>query len=190
MKRAIVFLVAVAMVITAAGTAMAGSESGDKEIQIQGSLSKFTNSENDNDIDQPRLFNLPLIIFFHRIFQSVEPGGETIRSLNRKMVKEHEIHNFLLLRGDLYLGSATSKIVPYIGGHAGQSSYTYESADSDSSGSTSAYGWHGGLKIFATENTSWNLELNTTTYTPDAEDGQKEIDFTNTQFLVGFSYYF
>ena len=190
MKRAIIFLVAVAMVITAVGTAVAGSQSGDKEIQIQGSVSKFTNSE-DDDTSTTTSVQLTFNYFFS---PNISIGGTW---WGNNSVTEPEDSdksttktNFLLLRGDLYLGSATSKIVPYIGGHAGQSSYTYESAGYDSSGSTSAYGWHGGLKIFATENTSWNLELNTTTYTPEAEDGAKEIDFTNTQLLVGFSYYF
>ena len=190
MKKTIVFLVAAAMVMTGAGTTMAGSEAGDKEIQIQGSVSKFTNSENDNSSTTTSV-QLTFNYFFS---PNISIGGTWWGNNSVTDPEDGDKstmkNNFLLLRGDLYLGSATSKIVPYIGGHAGQSSYTYESADSDSSGSTSAYGWHGGLKIFATENMSWNLELNTTTYTPDAEDGQKEIDLTNTQFLVGFSYYF
>ncbi len=80
--------------------------------------------------------------------------------------------------------------MPYIGAHIGQSSYKFENDDFEDSGSTSAYGWHGGLKIFASENTSWNFEINSTTYTPEVDSGEEEVDYTNTQFLLGFSYYF
>ncbi len=58
------------------------------------------------------------------------------------------------------------------GMHQQKSSYTYESDNYESDGSTSAYGWHGGLKIFATENTSWNLEINSTTYPPEVEEDE------------------
>jgi len=191
MKKVLIMMV---VVLSVAQFAFAGMEGGDKEIQIQGSMSNITNSEDDSEITTT---NLQLA--FNYFFTSNFSIGGTWWG-NRSTFSPDEgddstlTNNFLLLRATGYLGSATSKVVPYLGGQVGQSSYTLESGDFDDSGSTSAYGWHVGLKIFATENTSWNIELNQTIYSPDIdeEEGEEEldIDLTNTQILVGFSYYF
>jgi len=188
MKKVAILVVVILVAITHA--AFAGMESGDKEIQVQGAVSKFTNSE-DDDSSSTTSIQLTFNYFFT---SNISIGGTW---WGNNTVYEPEVgdkstytNNFLLLRGDFYLGSATSKAVPYIGVHGGQSNRTVERGDYESSGSTSAAGWHGGLKIFATENTSWNLEINSTTYTPEVEEDEEEYDETNTQFLVGFSYYF
>ena len=192
MRKVAILVVVIMMAITHA--AFAGMESGDKKIQVQGAVSNETNSEND-DSSSTTSIQLTFNYFFT---SNISIGGTW---WGNSTVSEYEngnenesTNNFLLLRGDFYLGSATSKAVPYIGVHGGQnnytSKYTSEYGTSEYSGSTSAVGWHGGLKIFATENTSWNLELNSTTYTPEVEEGEEEYDETNTQFLVGFSYYF
>jgi len=188
MKKVAILVVVIMMAVT--HVAFAGMESGDKEIQVQGAVSNMTNSENDATTS-----TTSMQLTFNYFFSSnISIGGTWWgnSSVDEADSGDESIttNTFLLLRGDLYLGSATSKAVPYIGIHGGQNSYTYERDNYESSGSTSAAGWHGGLKIFATENTSWNLEINSTTYTPEAEEGQEEIDFTNTQFLIGFSYYF
>jgi len=170
--------------------AFAGMETGDKEIQVQGAVSKETNSENDRT-DSSTAVQLAFNYFFS---SNISIGGtwwgNSTVSDDGDGNESTYTSNFLLLRGDLYLGSATSKAVPYIGAHVGQNSFTFESGDFEWSGSSSAVGFHGGLKIFATENASWNLEINSTTTTRETEDGQDEIEFNNTQFLVGFSYYF
>jgi len=188
MKR--ISLITLVLVLAMTHVAFAGMETGDKEIQIQGSVSNNTNSETD-DSSSTTSIQLTFNYFFT---SNISIGGTW---WGNSTVNEPEngdestiTNNFLLLRGDFYLGSATSKVVPYIGGHVGQSSYSYESDNYETDGSTSAYGWHGGLKIFATENTSWNFEINSTTYTPEADPGEEEIDFNTTQFLLGFSYYF
>ena len=188
MKKVAILVVVIMMAVTPA--AFAGMESGDKEIQVQGSVSNLTNSEDDTSVATTSM----QLTFNYFFTSNVSIGGTWWGNSTTISPDEGDemtmTNNFLMLRGDFYLGSATSKVVPYIGVHGGQSNYTLESDDYDSSGSTSAYGFHGGLKIFATENTSWNFELNQTTYTPDVEEDEEEIDITNTQFLIGFSYYF
>ena len=192
MKR--ISLITLMIVLAMSHVAFAGMEAGNKEIQIQGAISKYTNSE-DDDTSSTTSIQLTFNYFFT---SNISIGGTW---WGNSTVYEYEsgnenesTNNFLLLRGDFYLGSATSKAVPYIGVHGGQNSYTSKSTSAygtyEDSGSTSAVGWHGGLKIFATENTSWNFEINSTTYTPEVEPGQPEIDETTTQFLLGFSYYF
>lgn len=188
MKKVTILVGVIMMVMT--HVAFAGTEAGNKEIQVQGALSRLTNSETDSSSSTTSVQLTFNYFFTSNISIGGSWWGNSTVSDPENGDKSTTTSNFLLLRGDFYLGSATSKVMPYIGAHGGQSNYTYESGTSDNSGSTSAYGWHGGLKIFATENTSWNLEINATTYTPEADAGQKEIDFTNTQFLVGFSYYF
>jgi hypothetical protein len=190
MKKVFIMVVVVLFV---AQFAFAGMEGGDKEIQIQGSVSNITNSEDDTEITTTNV----QLIFNYFFTPNFSIGGTWWGNRTEFSPDEGDdstlTNNFLLLRGDGYLGSATSKAVPYLGLHVGQSSYAIESGDYDDSGSTSAYGWHAGLKIFATENSSWNIELNQTIYSPDVDDEEEEevdVDLTNTQILVGFSYYF
>ena len=188
MKKLAILVGVIMMMMTPA--AFAGMESGDKEIQVQGAISNNTNSEND-DSSSTTSVQLTFNYFFS---SNISIGGTWWGSstvFKPEYGDESETtNNFLMLRGDFYLGSATSKVVPYIGAHGGQNSSTRKRGTEETSGSTSAVGWHGGLKMFATENTSWNFEINSTTYTPEVEEGQTEIDRTTTQFLLGFSYYF
>ena len=188
MKR--ISLITLMIVLAMSHVAFAGMEAGNKEIQIQGARSKNTDSESDNSTTTTSLQLTFNYFFSSNISIGGTYWGNSSVSDDGAGNERTTTTNFMLLKGDFYLGSATSKFVPYIGGHIGQSSYTYESENYENDGSTSAFGWHGGVKIFATENTSWNLEINSTTYTPEVDQGQEEIDFNNTQFLVGFSYYF
>lgn len=190
MKNVLIILVAVSMMLTVAGAAMAGTEQGDKELQIQGAIANQTNSENDDEQS-----TTSIQINFNYFFTSNFSIGGTWWGNNTVYEPEEGDNttytsNYLLLRGDLYLGSATSKMMPYVGAHIGQENYTVESGGFESDGSTSAFGWHGGLKIFASENTSFNFEINSTTSTREIGEDEEEIEYTNNQFLVGFSYYF
>jgi len=190
MKNALIVLMVVSMMLGVTGVALAGTEKGDKEIQIQGAISRQTDSETDREQNTTSIqLNFNYFFTSNLSIGGTWWGNSTV-SKSDSGDESTITSNFLLLRGDFYLGSATSKLMPYIGVQVGQSMYTFEAGDFDDSGSTSAYGWHGGLKIFASENTSWNFEINSTTYTPDVDSGEEEIDYTNTQFLLGFSYYF
>lgn len=187
MKRVLIWTVVIMMAMT--GAAVAGTEGGDKEIQIQGSFATVTNSENDDET-----YTSTVQLAFNYFFTSNVSIGGTWRG--QSSVNEPEIgdtstttNNFLLLRGDFYLGSALSKVMPYIGAQIGQVSYTYESSGNKDSDSMGTYGFHGGLKIFASENTSWNIEFDTTTYTIEQDSGE-DIDINITSILFGFSYYF
>jgi outer membrane protein W len=171
------------------GVAMAGTEGGDKEIQVQGSFSSMTNSVNDDET-----YTSTVQLAFNYFFTSNISIGGTWRGQSSVTEPENgdsstTTNNFLLLRGDFYLGSATSQIMPYIGAQIGQVNYTYESGGDEDSDSMGTYGFHGGLKIFAGENTSWNIELDTTTYTMEQDYGD-DIDINITSILFGFSYYF
>ena len=189
MKRAIVFLVAAAMVLILTGNTMAGTEAGDKEIQLQGSFSKNTNSENDNEISTSTV----QISFNYFLGSNFSIGG-TWRGSSSLSEPENgsnseATQNFLLGRADLYLGSSTSKIMPYIGAQAGQISYTSESEGEKDSDSVATYGFHGGIKIFAGENVSWNLELDRTIYEYEPDGGDTIEQYVDS-FFAGFSYYF
>lgn len=187
MKKVLIWTVVAMMAL--AGAAMAGTEGGDKELQLQGSISTISNSEDDT-----KVYSTTAQVSFNYFFTSNVSIGGTWRG--QSSIRDPETgdkstttNNFLLLRGDLYLGSATSKIMPYIGGQIGQVSYTYESGGDDDSGSVGAYGVHGGLKIFAGESSSWNVEFDSTTYTIEQDSGD-DIDTNITSILFGFSYYF
>ena len=188
MKKVVVLALIILMTIT--GVALAGTEGGDKELQIQGSFTTLTNSEND-DKTYTSTVQLALNYFFT---PNVSIGGSWRGQGSTTEPEEGDssttTNNFLLLRGDVYLGSAVSKLMPYIGVQFGQVSYTYESGDYDDSGSVGTYGFHGGLKIFAGESTSWNLEIDSTTYAIEDDTSGDEIEINILSFLFGFSYYF
>jgi hypothetical protein len=188
MKRVLIWTVVAMMALT--GVAMAGTEGGDKEIQIQGSLSNTTNSDNDNKTSTSSIqlgFNY---FFTSNVSIGVDYRGIASYDEPENGDKSTTSANFLLLRGDLYLGSATSKLMPYIGGHVGQASITMESGGNKNSFSSSTYGFQGGIKIFSGENISWNLELDQSNYTYKYEDYNVEYDEYVTSFFAGFSYYF
>ena len=189
MKRAIVFLVAVAMSVTVTGIAMAGTEAGDKEIQLQGSVSNTTNSENDNS----STISTVQITFNYFLGSNLSIGG-TWRGSSTLFEPEagdetEYTYNFFMARADLYLGSATSNIMPYIGGQVGIANTTIKSGTYDESDSQNSYGFHGGIKIFAGETMSWNLELDRTIYPVEPPYGDSYDEYVDS-FFAGFSYYF
>jgi len=188
MKKIAFFMVVAMMVMTS--FAMAGTEAGNKEVQVQGSHSILTNSESESETYTTNM-QISLNYFFTSWFSigGTWRGSGTI-SRPESGEESETTSNFLLVRGDFYLGKPTSKAVVYFGGQVGQSMYYYQSGQNSNSGSTAAFGIHGGLKFFATENTSWNLEIDSTEYTPEVETSGPNITYTNTSLMAGFSYYF
>jgi hypothetical protein len=185
-------LLALLMLTFVVPIANAGTEKGAKEIQIQGAFAYQTNSENDDKTTTSSgqlTFNYFLANWFSLGGTARISGSNT--DYEDEAIDDSTITTiFWLLRSDFYLGGPTSKLVPYLGAQFGIANYSYESGDTDSSSSTTAYGGHGGVKIFPIENISLNVELDVTSYKPEAEDGEDEVTTTNTSLLVGFSYYF
>jgi opacity protein-like surface antigen len=188
-KTALLFLLTLILMVPSAN---AGTEQGAKEVQLQGSFVNSTNSENDDKTTTSTgqlTFNYFLTNWFSLGGTARISGSRTdYEDENRDDTKSST--TFWLLRGDFYLGGPTSTVVPYIGAQAGIANYSSESGGNKNSSSTSAYGGHGGLRIFPSENVSWNLELDVTSYKPDVDEGQEEVTYTDTSFLLGFSYYF
>jgi len=169
---------------------LAGTTSGDKEIQLQGSFTNTSNNQNDRTTD-----TLSAQVGFNYFFTSNISIGGLWRgsgsvSDDGDGNETTTTTNFLLVRADLYLGNAASKVMPYVGGQAGQASYTRDDGDEETSSSSGAYGFHGGLKIFPSERISWNIELDSTTYTFESEATDDEYKSYNNSLFVGFSYYF
>ena len=190
MKRVLIWTAVIMMAMT--GAALAGTDGGDKEIQVQGSVSTLTNSEDDTRIS----ISTVQVIFNYFFTSNISIGG-TWRGSASYMEPDPDYNrddtistkNFFLVRGDFYLGSATSKLMPYVGAQIGQIYYTDESGGEKNSDSTGTYGFHGGLKIFAGENTSWNLEFDRTIYSEDQDNGDT-LELYIDSFFAGFSYYF
>ena len=189
MKRT--FIGIVTLMLLGTFCAMAGTQAGKKEIQIQGSLTMSGNSEN-KDRDTTLMGQIGLNYFLAPQFSfglasvisstlsQPEHGDETKFTLL-----------FLMLRADVYLTSGEGSVVPYIGGQAGGVSVVSQSGGGDTQTSTgTAYGGHAGLKIFPTENTSWNVEGAATMYKSDAGGGSSSATRHEYALLVGFSYYF
>ncbi len=102
MKNELIILVALAMMLTATGVAMAGTEKGDKEIQIQGAINRQTNSETEDE-SSTRSIQLNFNYFFTSNFSigGTWWGNSTV-SEPENGDKSTTTSNFLLLRGDFY----------------------------------------------------------------------------------------
>lgn len=188
MKKRVVLTVVLIMVMT--GFAWAGTDSGDKEIGINGSYSMITNSLNDDETNYASLgfvFNY----FFSAYFSiggnlrfdnyTVEPEtGDTYSNTSRT----------INLRADLLAGGPTKSVIPYIGLHGGNYSSESESGGNSYDSSSFSYGVQGGLKMFPSERVSINLELDYTTTDPEVEDWQEDYTQDSLSLFVGASFYF
>jgi opacity protein-like surface antigen len=172
--------------------ANAGTEQGATEIQVQGSFTSTTNSDNDNKTTTSA--GQLSINYFLTDWLSI--GGSGRLSGSKTDYEDSSVSDstntttFLMLNSDLYLGGPTKTFIPYVGVRLGIANTEFESGGNDNSSSTASYGGHIGLKYFPSENVSWNLEFDVTKYTPEAEEGEDEITTTNSALLLGFSYYF
>jgi opacity protein-like surface antigen len=172
-----------------ASSAIAGTEKGYKEIQLQGSFVNTTNSENDDSTSMAMFqgsLNYFLTDWFSlggsaRIDSSVSSYEDSSEDTTMSTV-------FFMGNCDLYLGRPESSVVPYIGLRLGIVSYTMESGDYEDSASEVSMGGHAGLKYFPMENVSCNAEFDITTY--EQESDYDNTTITNTSLLLGLSYYF
>lgn len=191
MKKLVVVLVLLGMVV---GMAQAGVQAGRREIQIQGAISSDGSDQKDNKDSQNLNGSLILNYFLTGnmsvgvtgMFMGTKTPGRGPGSHDSTMSTV-----FALGRLDLYLGSGDSTVVPYIGGRGGMAVTKYDPGEGESqSDNTITYGPQAGLKIFASENTSWNIEASYTIWTPEAEHGEEKVNYHQATVSVGFSYYF
>jgi hypothetical protein len=185
-------LVSAVVFFVAAGMAQAATEAGMREIQIQGSFERNGNSEND-DLDYTATGQLGYNYFTAPQFSI---GGVTLISSSISDPEDPDAEEttsqviFLMLRASLYLTGGASQVVPYLGGQGGAAAIAWQNDDDDDASVSLVYGGFAGLKIFASENTSWNVEGSYVLYQPDVEDNEEEVTYNTTALSVGFSYYF
>jgi opacity protein-like surface antigen len=188
MKKTVVLTVVLIMAMT--GFAWAGTDGGYKEIGINGSYSKITNSLDDDETNYSSL-GLVFNYFFSAYFSiggnlrvdnfTVEPdGGDTYSQTSRT----------INLRADLLAGGPTKTVIPYIGLHGGNYFSESEQGGNKYDSSSFSYGLQGGLKIFPSERVSVNLELDYTTTDPEVDDGQEDYTQDAMSLFVGASFYF
>ncbi len=181
---------AVAGLLVIAGGVLAGTQAGMSEIQIQGSFEREGNSEND-DQDYTVIGQLGYNYFLSP-YMSI--GLSSTMSSSMSVPEEGDETTsqviFAMMRLSLYLASGNSPIVPYIGGQGGAALVAWQNEYSDDSSVSLVYGGFGGLKIFASENTSWNVEGSLAIYEPDVEENEGSVTYNSTALTVGFSYYF
>jgi len=168
--------------------AFAGTEKGDKELQIQGSITNTESSDTDSTSN-----DMTYQIGYNSFYSSNFSFGLTLRESSSKSSSSFgsskSKQTFISIRVDGYLGEATSKFMPYIGLHIGQATTVSESGGDKHRDSSGSNGIHGGLKVFLDENISWNIEYDRTTYTYEYESGD-EIEMNVERLFTGFSYYF
>ncbi len=190
MKKLVVVLVLLGTVV---GMAQAGVQAGRREIQIQGAISS-DGTDREGSKDDQNLQGSLILNYFLTGNMSVGVTGMFMGTRTPGERGESDSTSssiFLLGRLDLYLGSSDSVAVPYIGGRGGMAVTKYDPGEGEStSANTITYGPQAGLKIFASENTSWNIEASYTIWSPEAEHGEEKVNFHQATVSVGFSYYF
>jgi len=191
MKKLMALIVIVLLGV--ANYSYAGTEKGMKELQVQGSFSTVTNSVDEDQRDtlsSQLTFNYFLSSYFSLGGSARLSNSVTEYDKSKNMDDSKSETTFLFLRGDLYLGGGRHSFVPYIGAHGGQIDSDTKTGNNVFSYSTEAYGAHGGFKVFPNESTSWNIELDQTSYKPEFQGIVSTYKTTNRSLLVGFSYYF
>jgi len=188
MKKTVVLTVVLIMAMT--GFAWAGTDAGYKELGINGSLSRVTQSNSD-DVNNSTSIGLVFNYFFSAYFSI---GGSYRVTMSRYEPDEGDANETtfqtLGLRTDLLAGGPTKTVIPYIGLHGGNSSIYSESGGDSYDSSSFSYGLQGGLKIFPSERTSVNLELDYTTTEPEVEGDQEQFTIDAVSLFVGASFYF
>ncbi len=186
MKKALL-RTAIAAFVVSMSSAQGGIQGGDLEVQIQGAVQTVTADESDSTTTMAQLGLNKYFSSWFSLGVTFMPMVTTTSSDGSDETTSSSI--FLMVRPDFYIAGGSSPVVPYVGPHAGLVAYESSSSDYDSSGSSVAGGLHAGVKIFASEKASWNLELNGTAYTADS-DGGSSADISVVSFLVGMSYRF
>lgn len=188
MKRMVVLTLVLMMVMT--GFTWAGTDAGYKEIGINGSYSRITNS-----LDDDETYYSALGIVFNYFFSAYFSVGGSFRLDNFTVEPEtgdtySSTSQTLNLRADLLAGGPTKTVIPYIGVHGGNYNSRSESGGNSYDSSSFSYGLQGGLKMFPSERVSVNLELDWTTTEPEVEDWQEEYTQDTMSLFVGASFYF
>jgi hypothetical protein len=186
-------LAAVTAAVFSIGVAQGGIQSGDTELQVQGSLQTSSSDESDATTTTA-MAQLGLNHYFTTWFSlgvSLMPNISETSSDGGDDQTSSSI--FLMVRPDFYFGTE-NRVVPYVGPHVGLASYSVSGGNGDSSydnsGTVAAGGLHGGMKIFASERASWNVEINGTTYTEESNESDESSSVNVIAFLVGMTYRF
>ena len=188
MKKVVLLVMVLTMMVT--GFAWAGTDAGYKELGINGSYSRITNTL---DNDETHFSSLGFV--FNYFFSAYFSIGGTIRLDNYTVEPEDgdtysNTGRTINLRADLLAGGPTKSVIPYIGLHGGnyysESKFGGETDDS----SSFSYGLQGGLKMFPSERVSVNVELDWTTTDPEVPEGVEEYTQDSMSLFVGASFYF
>ncbi len=179
------------VVMMTTGLVQASTYAGMREVQLQGSLKRDTNDQSDDET----ISITGQLGYNYFLSPRVSLGCASVVSVSMTIPEDSDQDEtyttllFLLLRANLYLTSGAGKVVPYIGAQGGAVGVGYKSEDYDDTTLSVVYGAFGGLKIFATENTSWNAEGGVLIYEYDTSNSDS-IAFQTISVTLGFSYYF
>ena len=188
MKRMLVF-VFVAFAFMCTSNILAGTTAGESELRIDGAIQNTSTEYSDTRSISGQLTYNHFLSDQFSIGGSIRPMIQTSDPDNGEETTSSML--FLLGRGDLYLSTDNDDFVPYIGAHAGVINYEFDTGSGDSeSESVLTYGIQGGIKMFVSENTSFNIEVDLSIYTPESDNGGDEDDVTVTSVLFGYSVYF
>jgi opacity protein-like surface antigen len=183
MKKSVIVA---ALVVLALGrmAARAGVEQGMNEVSILGDVHRIT-QEDDS------FATFAVAATYNRYLLDNVSIGADLKYMAAMLSTAKDITAIYLMARSDYCFMPESDVVPYIGLRLGL--VEYEIGDSDVvdkyTGTTFAYGGQAGVKWFAVENMSLNLELSYTAFTlPDS--GETDDQMGDLGVLIGASVYF
>ena len=194
MKRAFMAIAMVGLGLVFAESARAATMGGRSELRVDGSLMSTTYRESDTLTFSGQIVFNRFLADFVSLGISLRPSIST--SSNDDSDDETTSRQlFILGRVDFYIPTgARSPFVPYGGLHAGAINYAYESGGDDEDTATVVTGGGQiGAKLFITEKTSLNFELDGSVYKPEDDEYSGDEDDENVTvatFTVGYSVYF
>ena len=194
MKKTFAAIAMVGLGLVFAGSARAATMGGKSELRVDGSIMSTTYRESDTLTVSGQIVFNRFLADFVSLGISLRPSIST--SSNDDSDDETTSRQlFILGRVDFYIPTgARSPFVPYGGLHAGAINYAYESGGDDEDTATVVTGGGQiGAKLFITEKTSLNFELDGSVYKPEDDEysgDENDENVTVATFTVGYSVYF
>jgi len=158
---------------------------GQRELQVSGALQQASVDDTD------RTMLTGQVVANHFLSDTLSVGVNvrlSVTSQDSDWGDSTDSRLYLLGRGDYYLNlSSQGDLLPYVGAQAGIIRYAWEDDHDDDSEVTIAYGVHGGVKVFLSENISANLEGDLSFYSQEV--GEDDETVVVKSIFAGLSYY-
>jgi len=195
MKKIMVLAVAVLVVVCMAVPAFAASKigAGTSELNVFGNLGSSENKMNGQKVSTDVSTNVS-VGYGYFVTDLIQVGVSLQEFLTETKPEGGSTSKsgvtYVQLDGKFHFYSKGATVVPYVGASVGQATMTSSSGGSSSNASGTMVTGRAGVKMFVSENTSVNLELNIAQYETKVSGSDFKMKTNTVTGQVGLSTYF